>query len=71
MLLCGTAIRGRKLHQLILQGDQPEGWSFWHGGFWHGGFWGGGFWHGGFWREAGFGEAGYFGKVHLAGARHW
>ena len=61
MLLCGTAIRGRKLHQLILQGDQPEGWSFWHGGFWGGGFW----------REAGFGEAGYFGKVHLAGARHW
>ena len=56
MLLCGTAIRGRKLHQLILQGDQPEGWSFWDGGFW---------------REAGFGEAGYFGKVHLAGARHW
>lgn len=31
MLLCGTAIRGRKLHQLILQGDQPEGWSFWGG----------------------------------------
>lgn len=61
MLLCGTAIRGRKLHQLILQGDQPEGWSFWHGGFWGGGFW----------REAGFGEAGYFGKVHFAGARHW
>ena len=27
MLLCGTAIRGRKLHQLILQKDQPEGWS--------------------------------------------
>ena len=66
MLLCGTAIRGRKLHQLILQGDQPEGWSFCHGGFCRGGFWGGGFW-----REAGFGEAGYFGKVHLAGARHW
>lgn len=61
MLLCGTAIRGRKLHQLILQGDQPEGWSFCPGGFWGGGFW----------REAGFGEAGYFGKMHLAGARHW